>query len=203
MYIRRFTYKAEDVDCTLCTEHLGSNGCPHSICPFIAERIEAGAVSYQEAILSMIPGGCKMSRRLPQLIHDYKDSFWGDSRHKQRMELFNNQLGYIPRRNTPSYYAAMYLLTANDTLHRRTANCFCHDGIAFCYAVLPGISPHNYALYCAACGLQSSARCVTLAEMADPEIIDDEAFRLIVNALLIAKYGTEAFKLKKGAGCHE
>lgn len=197
MYIRRFTYKAEDVDCTLCTEYRGRKHCPHSVCPFIAERIEAGTVSYQEAVFSMIPGGCKMIRRLPLLVHDYPNTFWGDPQHKLRMKLFNNQLGYIPRRNTPRYYAAMYLLTANDSLHRRTANCFCHDGIVFDYAVLSGISPHNYALYCAACGLFDNGKCVTLAEMSDPEIIDEEAFRLIVNALLIARYGTSAFLLKK------
>ena len=33
--------------------------------------------------------------------------------------------------------------------------------------------------------------------MADREIVDDEAFRLIINATLIAKYGVQAFNLKK------
>lgn len=199
MYVRRFVYKPEDVDCKLCTEYRGKHPCPHAVCPYIAERIEAGVVTYQEAIQAMIPASCKMSQRLPKLIHSYPDSFWSDPRHKRRMELFNNQLGYIPKRNTPSYYAAMYLLTANDPIHRRTANCFYHGGIEFHYAALTGISPHNYALYCAACGLRSNAKCVTLAEMADPDIIDDEAFRLIVNAMLIAKYGMDALNLKKGA----
>ena len=30
----------------------------------------------------------------------------------------------------------MYLLTSNDDIYRRTANCFCKDGIEFGYAVL-------------------------------------------------------------------
>ena len=197
MYIRRFTYKEADVDCTLCTEYRGKNRCPHSICPFIAERIEAGTVTYQEAIRSMIPSHCSMSRRLPQLIQAYPNSLWGDPQHRHRMELFHNRLGYARRRNTPCYYAAMYLLTSNAEIHRRTANCFHRAGITFDYAILNGISPHDYSLYCAACGRFGGERCVTLAEMADSEIIDEEAFRLLVNALLIARYGTSAFLLKK------
>lgn len=102
---------------------------------------------------------------------------------------------YLKSRNTPSYYAVLYLLTSNDALYRRTANCFYHGGIDFSYAVLRGISPHNYALFCAAKGLRH-ARGVTESELADPMTIDEEAFRLIMNALLIAKYGTAAFHLK-------
>ena len=129
------------------------------------------------------------------MIHSFPGSLWADEKHKTRMKVFNNRLGYIKSRNTPSYYAALYLLTSNDALYRRTANCFYHGGIDFSYAVLRGISPHNYALLYAAKGLRH-ARGVTESELADPMTIDDAAFRLIMNALLIAKYGTAAFNLK-------
>ena len=55
LYIRKFTYSAEDVDCNLCTEYTRKIGCRHEVCPFLAERIEAGVVSYQSAIKAMIP----------------------------------------------------------------------------------------------------------------------------------------------------
>ena len=115
MYIRRFTYKKEDVDRKLCTEYRSRKKCPHKICPYITERIEAGAVTYQEAVNAMVHPGCQMIRRLPQLILSYPDSFWVDDCHKSRMEFFNTRMGYSPSRNTPAYYAAMYLLTANET----------------------------------------------------------------------------------------
>ena len=38
---------------------------------------------------------------------------------------------YAPHRNI-----AMYPLTSNDDIYRRTANCFCKGGIEFGYAVL-------------------------------------------------------------------
>ena len=153
MYIRRFTYKKEDVDCKLCTEYRGGKKCPHNICPYITERIEAGAVTYQEAVNAIVHPGCQMIRRLPKLMQTYSGSFWLDDRHKSRMEFFNTRMGYSPSRNTPAYYAAMYLLTANETLYWRMANCFCRSGLDFGFAILKGISPHNYALYRAAVGL--------------------------------------------------
>ena len=55
MYIRKLTYKKEDVDCKLCTEYRGKkHPCPHDVCPFIAERIEAGAVTYWDAVNAML-----------------------------------------------------------------------------------------------------------------------------------------------------
>ena len=88
-------------------------------------------------------------------MQTYSCSFWLDDRHKSRMEFFNTRMGYSPSRNTPAYYAAMYLLTANETLYWRMANCFCRSGLDFSFAILRGISPHNYALYRAAVGLSA------------------------------------------------
>ena len=82
MYIRRFTYKKEDVDCKLCTEYRGGKKSPHKICPYITERIEAGAVTYQEAVNAIVHPGCQMIRRLPKLMQTYSGSFWLDDRHK-------------------------------------------------------------------------------------------------------------------------
>ena len=62
-------------------------------------------------------------------------------------------LDYVPGRNTPAYYAAMYLLTANEIIYWRMANCFCRNGLDFRYAILRGITTYNYALYRAALAL--------------------------------------------------
>lgn len=36
-----------------------------------------------------------------------------------------------------------------------------------------------------------------MSELDDIELIEDEVFRLIINAMLIAKYGVSAMRLKK------
>ena len=200
MYIRKFTYKKEDLDCKLCTEYRGKkHSCPHAVCPFIAERIEAGAVTYWDAVSALIPAQYRCSRRLPKLAVEYPGTFFLDERHRSRMEFLNTQLGYVPGRNTPAYYATMYLLTANEIIHWRMANCFCPNGLDFQYAILRGISTCNYALYRAALALSTDRQGVTTSELDDTELIEDEVFRLIINAMLIAKYGVSAMRLKKEA----
>lgn len=135
MYIRKFTYKKEDLDCKLCTEYRGKkHSCPHDVCPFIAERIEAGAVTYWDAVSALIPAQYRCSRRLPKLADEYPGTFFLDERHRSRMEFLNTQLGYVPGRNTPAYYATMYLLTSNEVIHWRM------DG-GKCILQLRGVRP--------------------------------------------------------------
>ncbi len=105
--------------------------------------------------------------------------------------------GYRPRRDTPAYFAAMYLLTADPDTAKRTANCFCRDGIMFGYATTKGISPHGYTLLSAARDIYASGDGVALTDLADGEVIDIEAFCLIINALLIARYGSAALELQQ------
>lgn len=196
MYIRRFTYKPEDVECELCAEY---KKCDRNLmkCPWIAERIEAGVVPYQEAVLTVFPGKGSSFPRLLETIRSYPGTFWINKQHQKRMEMLNHRLGYVPKRNTSVYYAVMYLLASSDELLQRTSNCFFRKGIEFHYAALKNISPHNYTLYSTAKDLYTGTVKLTLRDMADREVVDDEAFRLIINAVLIAKYGVHALNLKK------
>ena len=104
---------------------------------------------------------------------------------------------YVPGRNTPTYYAAMYLLTSNEIIYWRMANCFCRNGLDFRYAILRGITTYNYALYRAALALATGRQGVTVSELDDTELIGDDVFRLIINAMLIARYGMTAMNPTK------
>lgn len=169
---------------------------PRTSCPWLAERIEAGVVGYREAVMETFPRDCRLSSRLNLLIKHYPGSLWSNEQHERRMQYQRTVQGYRRRRDTNAYYAAMYLLTSNDDIYRRTANCFCKDGIEFGYAVLKNTSPHNYALFMAARDLCGKTEAVTMADLAEPEVIDPEALRLIVNATLIARYGLAAFQIR-------
>ena len=202
MFINTFKYGPEDVSCKLCTEYVKKLGCTALRCPWLAERIEAGVVGYQEAVMETFRFDRRLYRRLRLLIKHFSGSLWSNEQHERRMQTTNAAQGYRRRRNTNGYYAAMYLLTANDDIQRRTANCFCRGGIEFEYAVLRDISPHNYALYMSARDLYSKTTAVTVEDLSDPEIIDPEALRLIVNATLIARYGLAAFQIKERGAEH-
>lgn len=147
MYINTFKYMPKDVSCQLCTEYVKKLGCTALRCPWLAERIEAGVVGYREAVLETFPHERRLFQRLNLLIKHYPGSLWSNEQHERRMQYQCAVQGYRRRRDTNAYYAAMYLLTSNDDIYRRTANCFCKDGIEFGYAVLKNTSPHNYALF--------------------------------------------------------
>lgn len=93
-------------------------------------------VGYREAVLETFPHERRLFQRLNLLIKHYPGSLWSNEQHERRMQYQCAVQGYRRRRDTNAYYAAMYLLTSNDDIYRRTANCFCKDGIEFGYAVL-------------------------------------------------------------------
>ncbi|MFQ7857419.1 MAG: hypothetical protein ACLRIS_22010 [Flavonifractor plautii] len=91
---------------------------------------------------------------------------------------------------------ALFLLTSSAELWKRSANCFYRKGFEPAYAVLGGISPHDYALISAAKGLYRGVGGPATMELADPDIVDAEVFRMIVNATLIARYGLPVLDIR-------
>ena len=193
-----FKYKMEDVECKFCTEYRGKKrGCAHAVCPWLAERIEAGVVGYEEALLDSFPHDSGLEDKLRTAVQLFHGSLWLNEGHRQRMEALKAREGFSRRRDTPAYFAAMYLLTADPDTALRTANCFCRDGIMFGYATTKDISPHGYTLLGAARDIYTNGDSIALTDLADGEVIDTEAFCLIVNALLIARYGSAALELRQ------
>ena len=135
MYINTFKYSPQDVSCQLCTEYVKKVGCTALRCPWLAERIEAGVVGYREAITETFSYDRRLFCRFKLLIKHFHGSFWSNEQHERRMQFERAVQKYRRSRDTNAYYAAMYLLTANDDIHRRTANCFCKY---FTASVYPG-----------------------------------------------------------------
>lgn len=200
MLINTFRYTPEDVACPLCTEYTAEVGCVSAPCPWFAERVEAGCIQHQEAIYYAINFNRELYDRFRKISWKYPHSLWKSPQHFRRMENRKIVQGYSRRRDTPKCHAAMYLLTANEGLDIRTAPCFSQQGIQFSRARLRGISLHSYTLYTAAQCIYADARKIFYNDLKDPEIIDDEAFWLILNAILIAKYGVLTFPFFNNKG---
>ena len=149
MYTRKYNFTAEEMSCRNCAEYL-PGGCKNRKCPYMDQRIEANTVTYGDALSAIHFPTRKVRKRLLHLTEEYTDSFWLDENHKVRMKQLHDRLGFTEKRNTPRYYAAMYLLTARDTLLARTQKCFTDTGINFSLATKPGISLDDYILYQAA-----------------------------------------------------
>jgi len=124
-------------------------------------------------------------------------SLYRDADHRQRMEDLRKRLGHRRGRDTPAYYAAMYLLTSSESLYRHTANCFCRYGIEFAYATLREMPPHDYTLFSAARDIYTDTPGTAVADLANVVVVDTLAFSLIVNALLISRYGRAVLNIKE------
>ena len=74
-----------------------------------------------------------------------------------------------------------------------------NDGFDFQAVRLRGIKPELYSVYQAAKAIAAGSSNITLADLASLELVTDEAFQLIICALLIAKYGDVVLNLENGA----
>ena len=193
-----FKNKIEDEECKFCTEYKkGRGGCVHNICPWLAERIEAGSLGYEDALLGSFPDNPSLEDKLHTAVRLFRGSLWLNELHRQRMEALKARGCCRQYCDKSTYLAAMYLLTADTDIAKRTAGCFCKDGIVFSHATTKGISPHGYTLLSAARDIYADGDGIALADLADEDVIDTQAFCLIVNALLIARFGSIALELRQ------
>ena len=132
--------------------------------------------------------------RLEWLIKGYNGSFWLNTEHEFNTRLLLRSVGYQAWRN-PRFFAALYLLGSNRALLKRAWNACLPGGFEPGYMVMRGVSAHDYTLIQAAKAISGNGAEPALEDLADAEVVDDTAFRLIVNALLIANYGTDVLKL--------
>ena len=196
-----YQYKPEDVDCKYCAEWRHWR-CQAAGCPWLAERIEAGKVSYATVILKLFRDvkDKAVVMRLGQLVLNFRGSLWLSAEHEFNTRQLLQSVGFGAWRD-PRYFSALYLFGSNRTLLKRAWNACLPKRFIPEYIWLYGISPHDYALVAAAKTILRVAgfeEAIPAGLLADTEVIDDEAFSLIVNALLIANYGPAVLKLGGG-----
>ena len=199
MHIRDYKYTAEDVDCRYCTEFRHGR-CGAIKCPWLNERIEAGVISYHDAVNESFSSRSPLLRRIRLVLTFYDKSFWKDDEHFRRFQQADAILGFYKSRNTNEYYSALFLLTADHSLFLRFLDCFNRREINFDLAYLKGITPEHYALYKIAKSLYTGTAEVGVDELADPELVNTESFHLVINAMLIYRYGLSALSLKSEDG---
>ena len=190
-------YTAEDVDCKLCTEYPCGVPDGKGVCPWLAERIGAGAAGYGEAVRSGVSRPGWMDSRLEITIQRFSGSLFQDGEHRQRWEDMMALTGFRLRGDVPERTAALFLLTAEPGFYQRCEPCFCWQRLDFSMVELRGISPRDYALFHAAKDLYGKAPGVCLEDLASAEDVDEDAFSLIINAILIARFGCAALEIAK------
>ena len=193
-----FHYQSEDVDCQYCTNYSKENPCPLCECTCLGERIETGSLSLAKVIEDCLRGKLRMRlwKRLAQEIYPYPLQAFHSDEHRSRWMHWRTRCRRLSQRNQ----AALFLLTAYDDIWRRMIWKFDACGFDFQSLRLAGIQPELYSVYQAAKAISTGSQNITIADLASPELVTDEAFHLIICALLLAKYGDAILNFEKKKG---
>ena len=188
---RLYQYTKKDCDCRLCLYYRKKNGCTLALCPVLDIRLGCGAATIGDAVKAVFKDAqnTAFQKRLSQIYNrkDDADMIFQSNRHKQIFEAERLNL----RKPGKKALAVLYLLTADKALWQKTKPFLTDNGKVDLKGVhLGAISTDGYALWKAAKEIQTGEKQISLCELADNGIISDNAFRLIVKAGTIARYGT-------------
>lgn len=197
MKIRKSKAVPEEVNCRDCTEYIRPICCIAPGCIILPERLEAGVVGYEELISTTFNYNRILFRRLQTSIKYFPGSLWRDEDHESRFLYVTAGCREILVK--PGYYAAAYLLTADEDLYKRCSQCFLRSSINFKNVRIQGIGTFGYTLLFYAKKLYGGRSDLPMGELLDEEIIPQEEFTLIVNAMMLNRHGRDIFNISKTA----
>ena len=186
-YSPGFQYSSEDTSCPYCINFRRNQPCPLKLCICLDERIAACALNLNEFVRDCFfpEAGVQLLARLERNFTCCSISFFLNECHRERWQHWRERYYRMSGRNL----AALFLLTAYEDIWRRMIWKFDARGFDFQSVQLSGIQPELYSVYQAAKAISTGSHNITLADLAFPELVTDEAFHLIVCTLLLAKYG--------------
>ena len=196
IYRSPFHYTPKDVACEYCQNYVRKHPCRLCECTCLEERIEAGVLEMNEFVRDCFAPsmGPQLRKRMHQQFRERNVRFFLSDAHRRRWTHWRERCWRLSDRNK----AALFLLTAYESLWRRMVWKCGNDGFDFQSVRLGGIEPELYSVYQAAKAIAVGCCNITLADLASPELVTDEAFHLITGALLMAKYGDAVLNLEKG-----
>ncbi|MBR2895370.1 MAG: hypothetical protein IKC03_06905 [Oscillospiraceae bacterium] len=198
-YVRQlFRYDPESMNCKVCMHCNLRKACRLSECLYLEERVEAGIIDL-EALLhdrfSEIENQ-EFQERLWRVVGNEAVTLFLHQHHRERFTHYLGRYFTHCRWNM----AALYLFTAYFDLWRRVIWKIRRNKFDFVSMNIRGIKPAQYSVYHIGKQIASGDFGIPAEDLASPEIIPDEAFRLIIYALLIAQYGSAILCLDENRG---
>lgn len=190
-----FRYSADDVRCRYCTSYDSEYPCHLNECVCLEERIEAGVVELNALVRECF--GRRLLRPLQKRLRDELNRkpfrFFLSDAHRERWTHWRNRCYGMSERNA----AALFLLTADKELWQRVLWHFDSGGFDFPAIRLSGIHPELYSIYQAAKTISIGGGNIVVEDLAFSELVSDRAFRLIIGALLLCRYGEVTLNLER------
>ena len=184
---------AADVDCRNCLQYR-RRSCRSLNCPYLSERLEAGAVTMDELIVETVRPWKHLplkQRAVGLACREERFRFEGQLHIMRMAEMTKAEEEYVNSR----WLATVYLLSAHAGLWRKTLFAVKPDQIDFALVRLGESTVQEYVLYRAAKGICTGTLGATSEELADPELVSDATLLLILNAAVIARYGPEVINI--------
>lgn len=189
MSVSRFEYSARDCDCKTCAYKTRKKTCGSTTgCVCLRERLVAGCVPLSEllgVLTKEVPERLFVARVLR--LSRQPISIFESSTHQMRFEAAHKE----NLTDSAGQTAAVFLLTADPFLWSKARLAVTPGKIDFRAIHIHGVDLVGYVLFHTAKDLYAGTKHISLSELTDPELVSDAAFRLIVTAFLIRRYGTE------------
>lgn len=182
------------LDCVDCNDHRRKGGCSQDGCPWLTGQIPTGSVRFGEAAMKLFYRHEKLRPRLEKAVREYKGP-WTNIGHMPRLETAQKMTRFYTEKDTPRYFAVLYLLTSSFELFVRTLGCFRDDHLRLDLAQLRDITDHDNSLFCAAREIYKGSEQKIFASLTGRDAVDDTAFQLILTALMVSKYGPAVLRL--------
>lgn len=192
-----FEYTAEMCDCRLCPYYSRKEKCMVSQCPYIEERISAGAASQAEVMAETIKNiqNAAFRRRLNQFIRGSEENHMNFRNEKHRL-AFDEATRKMGRKNL-ALLSAVYLLTADHKLWVQIRNFVEQNEIKFGNFKPRDSTETGYTLYCCAKDLYLGTKHITISDLADTELVAPKMFALVCNAMAIRRFGLGAIAYRE------
>lgn len=189
-----FHYSAKMCACRNCTEMRGG-GCRSPVCVCIAERLEAGLVSFADLVDAAFGGIADhaLKLRIQYYLRESRNHamVYRGSEHKV---LFENAAAARNIRSS-EFLAALYLLTADSSLWEMVRPHVSADSVYFGDIRLGNCSVDAYVLFKTAKDLYTGSRHMTAADLADRRLIGNTLFAVLCNAMTLRRYGKKSLAL--------
>ena len=194
--VKKLQNKNTNIRCSDCNYFIGSQ-CSKNICSCFTERLEAGMICYETIVKNCYKEfkSYRFKRRLARLVRNFDGDIFINPIHRFSFyKVCWIQNVSIENRN-PSYLAVLFLLTADDRLWDLAKGYTYLDCFDFKKMNLKGINTDGYALYQTARTILLGREYIRIDEIADENLIEEDTFKAIINAILISKYGADMFQV--------
>lgn len=154
--------------------------------------------NYEEMLCSCFEK-CESHRlnvRLGDLIRNFDGELFSSPKHRLRFESICRIQDEAIETKSDTYLSKLFLMTADVCLWRVAKDHIFTERIDFKKMNLRDINTDGYALYQMAKTITYGKEYIQLSEIADKDLIGNQAFKAIIHSILIIRYGACVLQMK-------